>query len=433
MGALTFLGAAGTVTGSKYLLESDHHRVLVDCGLFQGLKSLRERNWAAVARPSRVGRRRGPDARASRSLRPVAAAGRRTASAAASSAPPARRTSCKLVLPDAAQLQEEDARARQPKGYSKHTPALPLFTENDAADALARLQPVGYDRPMPVAPGPRSRVHQRRPSARFGVRAGHASRRHRQDDPLWRRPGPLRPPGPARSGAWRRRPTCCSSNRPTAIALHDQTTTARSSARIVNETADRKGKVIIPAFAIGRVEEVLYWLKQPRRATGGFRCCRSTWTARWRSTRCSIYRRHVSTSSTRTCSRPRRRGLHALRAPTRLRDGRARVRRIDRRVGRRIDAGRAIVISASGMATGGRVSPSPAAALPDPRNTVLFVGYQAAGTRGRQLVDGARPVEDPRPEVPVARADREARLDVRPRRRRTKSCSWLGRFTRRRR
>ena len=163
------------------------------------------------------------------------------------------------MLPDAGRIQEEDAANANRHGYSKHTPALPLYTEADAFRALSLLQPVGYDRPVPVADGIEVEF----------INAGHLLgssyarvRIGRPDDPLRRRSRPLRPSGAARSRRWSTRPTTCSSSPPTATACTSKTTTASKLAAIVKETAERGGKLIIPAFAIGRVEELLYWLKR---------------------------------------------------------------------------------------------------------------------------------------------------------------------------
>ena len=114
---------------------------------------------------------------------------------------PGTRDLCTLVLPDSAHIQEEDARQANKHRYSKHVPALPLYTEIDAARALDRLQPVGYDRPVPVVPGVGGRVHQRRPSAGLCLRARQD---RRQDDSVRRRSRPLRPAGPSRSDAGQR-------------------------------------------------------------------------------------------------------------------------------------------------------------------------------------------------------------------------------------
>ena len=311
MPTLTFLGAAGTVTGSKHLLDLDGHRVLVDCGLFQGLKELRERNWAALPIDPRRDRRGRPHPRAPRSLRLPAAAGRPADFAAASSARRARSDLCTLVLPDSAHIQEEDARQANRHGYSKHTPALPLYTELDAArdaDAAAagRLRPSGAGRARR-----RGRVHQRRPPARVGVRA-HPDRR--QDDPVRRRSRPLRPAGAAGSDAGRRAPTCCSLESTYGDRLHEPDDGGARLAAIINETVQRGGKLIIPSFADRpRRGGALLAASCSSRASG-FRCCRSTSTARWRPARCSSTPQRVQRARSRhetgragrlPCSAPR--------------------------------------------------------------------------------------------------------------------------------
>ena len=152
MASLTFLGAAGTVTGSQYLLEADRHRVLIDCGMFQGLKALRERNWARLpVQPASVESVVLTHAHLDHcGLLPRLVSngfgGRIFCTAGTADL-------CKLVLPDAGRLQEEDAKRANRHRYSKHTPALPLFTERDADDALGRMQPFGFERAVPVAPG----------------------------------------------------------------------------------------------------------------------------------------------------------------------------------------------------------------------------------------------------------------------------------------
>src|SRR5688572_12151257 len=149
---LTFLGAARTVTGSKYLLEHEGARVLVDCGLFQGLKELRLRNWEPFPVP--------PDSIDAVVLthahldhvgylpRLVAEGYRGRVFCTAGT-----KDLCQLVLPDAGRIQEEDARQANKHRYSRHAPALPLYTEIDAQRALTHLQPLGYEREIEVAPG----------------------------------------------------------------------------------------------------------------------------------------------------------------------------------------------------------------------------------------------------------------------------------------
>src|SRR5881409_793617 len=149
MSFLTFLGAAGTVTGSKHLLEVDGLRILVDCGLFQGLKELRQRNWEPLPiGPSTIDAVVLTHAHLDHCgyLPRLVAGGYRGRVFCT----PATKDLCSLVLPDSAHLQEEDAREANRHGFTKHQPALPLYTSVDAARALDRLQPVGYERPVPL-------------------------------------------------------------------------------------------------------------------------------------------------------------------------------------------------------------------------------------------------------------------------------------------
>src|SRR6478609_2847186 len=152
MPSLTFLGAARTVTGSKHLLEIDGQRVLFDCGLFQGLKELRQRNWsplpiipetinAVVLTHAHIDHSGWLPRLVSQGFRgPIYCTG-------------GTADLCKLVLPDAAHLQEEDAKFANKRGFSKHQPALPLYTKEDAAEALSRLQPNPFNTRISVVPG----------------------------------------------------------------------------------------------------------------------------------------------------------------------------------------------------------------------------------------------------------------------------------------
>ena len=147
--SLTFLGAAGTVTGSKHLLEADGRRILVDCGLFQGLKELRLRNWEPLPiDPATIDAVILTHAHLDHCgyLPRLVSAGFRGRIFCT----PATKELCSLVLPDSAHIQEEDAREANRHGFTRHAPALPLYTPADAARALTQLQPVGYDREMPV-------------------------------------------------------------------------------------------------------------------------------------------------------------------------------------------------------------------------------------------------------------------------------------------
>ncbi len=383
MASLTFLGAAGTVTGSQYLLEVDHHRILIDCGMFQGLKPLRLRNWAKLpVHPGSVQSVVLTHAHLDHTgLLPRLVSngfgGRAFCTAGTADL-------SKLVLPDAARLQEEDARRANQGRYAKHTPALPLFTENDAAEALSRLQPFGFNRPAPVAPGIEAEfinaghllgsayVRVRRSNATggtllFGGDLGRYSR-------------PVLPdPSPG---------VACD------VLLVESTYGDREHppedngaelARIVRETADLKGKLIIPSFSIGRVEEVLYWLKklEDERAIPILPVYIDSPMA---VQALEYYRRHAAELD--PDARPARGEVCAFCTERFSPVGSARESQ------QVVDAkGPYIVMSASGMAVGGRVLHHLAAGLPDPKNTVLFVGFQAAGTRGRDLIEGAHQVK----------------------------------------
>jgi metallo-beta-lactamase family protein len=377
---LTFLGAARTVTGSKYLLEHDGKRVLVDCGLFQGLKELRLRNWAEFPVPPRdidavvLTHAHLDHVGYLPRLRNEGYKGRVFCTAGTMDL-------CRLVLPDSGRIQEEDARQANRHGYSRHQPALPLYTESDALNALTQLQPIGFHRPIEIVPGiaiefiPAGHLLgsafvvarlQAGPTILFGGDLGRYAR----------------PVLPDPSNAVQADVVLVESTYGDRDHVADDN--GEQLARVIRRTVERGGKVIIPAFAIGRVGELVYWmrrLEQERRIPVlpvyvdspmanealKFYAARSTeLDAEMRPTG-----KKVSTFATTR--------FQTIASPQQSKELTA-----SRKV--------AVVISSSGMATGGRVLHHLAAALPDERNTALFVGYQAEGTRGRQLVDGAREI-----------------------------------------
>ena len=374
------MGAARTVTGSKYLLEHDGKRVLVDCGLFQGLKELRVRNWEQFPIPPReidavvLTHAHLDHVGYLPRLRADGYRGRIFCTAGT-------KELCGVVLPDSGRIQEEDARQANRHGYSKHQPALPLYTESDALAVLTQLQPLGYQRAIEIVPGV---------SIEF-LPAGHLLGSafvvaRLQSGPTILFGGDLgryaRPVLPDPSNAVQADVVLVESTYGDRDHVADDN--GEELAQVVRSTIERGGKLIIPAFAIGRVEELLYWmrrLEQERRipvvpvyvdspmANEALKFYSARITELDEDMRPT--EKNVSTFATtrfQTVSSPQQsKELTASRKPS-------------------------IVISSSGMATGGRVLHHMAAALPDPRNTVLFVGYQAAGTRGRKLVDGARDV-----------------------------------------
>jgi metallo-beta-lactamase family protein len=424
MSTLTFLGAARTVTGSKHLLaftspDGSTRRVLVDCGLFQGLKDLRLRNWESLpVDPEAIDAVILTHAHIDHSgyLPGLVAGGFRGRIFCT----PGTAELCGLVLPDAARLQEEDARHANKRGYSKHRPAMPLFTEADAYRALGQLQPVGYERTVPVAPGLEVEF----------INAGHllgsAYARARLAGPpplevlfggdLGRYGRPVLPdPAPVASAD--------------VLLLestygdrdHDPDDQGARLARIVSETAARGGKVIVPAFAIGRVEEVLYWLRRIEQRK-----------------EIPVLPVYVDSPMAVSALRFYEKRGHELDEDARSGRGDVSAFATDRFRTIELPAhskeltaskGPAIVVSSSGMATGGRVLHHLAAALPDARHTILFVGYQAAGTRGRQLLEGVSRVRIHGVDVPVA-ARVESLDSMSAHADRSEILRWLRGFTR---
>ena len=391
MSEITFLGAARTVTGSRHLLRTTSgRRVLVDCGMFQGLKAIRERNWhelgvsaheldAVVLTHAHLDHCGW--------LPKLVAAGYRGRIYCT----PGTRDLCSLVLPDAGRIQEEDARQANKHGYSKHHPAVPLFTEDDARRALTLLQPVSFGVPVPVAPGV---------TAEF-LGAGHLLgsafvRMTLEDAPhtilfggdLGRYGRPVLPdPTPvAEADVLLLESTY--GNR-----THGADDDGAGLAAVLNETLGRGGRVVIPSFAIGRVEELLYWLERLEKE-GRIPIAPVYVDSPMAAQALAFY-----ASRADELDPDMRESAHAPMFDVRrlhvIKDTEE-----SKALTRSTTPG--IIISASGMATGGRVLHHLKQVLPDARNTVLFVGYQAAGTRGRSLVDGASTVKIHGDVIPVA-------------------------------
>lgn len=404
---IDFLGATSTVTGSKYLLTHAGRRLLVDCGLFQGLKQLRLRNWdtlpfdaASIDAVLLTHAHMDHSGFVPRLIRqgfqgPVYAS-------------QATRELCELLLPDSGRLQEEDADFLNRHGQSKHKPALPLYTEQEARTALKHFQELPFGRECAPWEGWSWRL------SRAGHILGAASVRigwaqssllfsgdlGRSDDLL------MRPPEAAEPADY----VVVESTY--GDRLHRVTDPLADLAGVVNRTAARGGVVVVPAFAVGRAQTLLHALhelKQARRIPDMPVYLNSPMAAD--ATR--LYQHHADehrlsaeqcaamqhdTIIVNTVEESRR--LNDLRYPS-------------------------VIVSASGMATGGRVLHHLKAYAPDARNTILFTGFQATGTRGATLLGGADAVKIHGAYIPVraevanldslsAHADREQLL------------AWLG-------
>ena len=414
---LTFLGAAGTVTGSKHYLQSGQTRLLLDCGLFQGLKELRLRNWAPCPVPAasiggvllshahidhsgalpRLGREgfRGPIY-----------------------CTPGTADLLKIMLPDAAHLQEEEAQFANRHQTSKHQPALPLFTTADADQVLTQVRPVGFNDSFSPAQGV---------TARF-INAGHilgaglvevsidgrtlvfSGDLGRYGVPIMRDPDPV----PAADVLL---VESTYGNRLHPADDHRDRLTAA-----VQRTAEKKGWLLIPAFAVGRSQEILYDLRELEDAAR-IPSLPVYLDSPMAIEATAIYARHpeehdqdlrrVAASGERPFAPKRVRICKSAGDSKRLND----------------TDGPGIIIAGSGMATGGRILHHFARRLPDERTTVLFVGYQAAGTRGRLLREGARAMKMLGQSVPV-RATIMASDSYSAHADQGEILRWLGGFTR---
>jgi metallo-beta-lactamase family protein len=390
--SLQFLGAAGGVTGSKYLFSRGDDQVLIDCGLFQGLKELRQRNWAPL--PINLSRLRAvvlTHAHIDHSgyLPRIVSKGYKGPVFAT----PGTCDLLGVMLPDAAYLQEEEARYANRKGFSRHAPALPLYTIEDAEQALKLLRPTRVDESVEVARGiflDFGRVGHilGAGSARLSFEVNGQKRTLVDSGDLGRYDRPiLKDPEPAGSADW---------------LLIESTYGNRSHAKdseielrdLIKDTVAQHGCLIIPAFAIGRTQELIYTIRQmedageippvpvhvdsPMGIEATEIYCRhiDEHDFDMRQLRnqesCPINSRHMVVDKTPEQSK----AINSLKGPL-------------------------IIISASGMATGGRVLHHLKHRLPNPDTTVLFAGYQAEGTRGRLLQDGAKDVKMLGEAIPV--------------------------------
>ncbi len=383
---LTFLGATGTVTGSRFLLEAGGRRLLVDCGLYQGEKHLRERNWAPFPiDPASI------DAVVLTHAH-VDHCGYLPKIVRDGFAGPVYATAgtlglAEIVLPDAGRLQEEEAEYANRRGYSRHRPALPLYTEDDALLALRCLRGVAYGDTFEAVPGVavtfRSAGHiLGSASVVLDVEGGRrvvcSGDLGRPNHPL------LLPPVPP----------------PAADVVlvestygdrsHDDDEATRARFRdVIVRTVDRGGVVVVPAFAVDRTEVVLYHLRELV-AAGEVPDVPVYVDSPMALAALGLYRRAIAAGGDDEF-RP---GLADGDGDDPFDPGRlveARSVEDSKAINDRSDP--CVVVSASGMATGGRVVHHLARRLPDPRNTVLLVGFQAAGTRGRLLLDGAPAVK----------------------------------------
>jgi metallo-beta-lactamase family protein len=415
---LTFLGGAGgTVTGSKHLLENGESRVLLDCGLFQGLKELRQRNWAAPpVEPRTLGAVILSHAHIDHSgYLPRLCRDGFTGPVYCT---PGTSDLLQVMLPDAAHLQEEEAAFANRHRTSKHDPALPLYTIADAERALAQVKRVDFGQPFTATRGVEARFT---PSGHIlgaglvtceigGRRLVFSGDLGRYDVPIMVDPEPV-----AEADVLLVESTY--GNR-----VHPPDDPADRLTAAVRRAVEQKGWLLIPAFAVGRSQEILYDLRELEKR-GVIPSLPVFLDSPMGIQATAIYAAHTEEHDPALARVVA--GGTAPFAPKRF----ALSRSVEDSKRLNDTAGPGIIVAGSGMATGGRILHHLKRLLPDPKTTVLFVGYQAAGTRGRLLKDGAAEIRMLGMMVPVnatimvsdaysAHADREEIL------------RWLGGFRR---
>lgn len=380
---LSFLGGAGSVTGSRFLIETARSTVLVDCGLFQGLKKLRLQNWdpfpidpaeidAVVVTHAHVDHIGYLPRLVAGGFRGRVTCTRQTADLAA------------IVLPDSGHLQEEEAAFANRMGYSKHRRALPLYTEAQAVAALDHLDPRPFAESgsitddISVELQPAGHILG---SATATLRLAESGRTVLFSGDLGRPAHPLlvspHPPGS---------PDVVVMESTYGGRRHDDEGAIGDLAAVIERTAGRGGTIVIPAFAVDRTEVVLFHLRQlmeqgriPRLPV----FADSPMALR----ALAVYREAIARGATDV--------QPELRSGTDPFDtgNLEEVRKVEDSKALASLTYPSIIVSASGMATGGRVLHHLKRVLPDQRNAVILVGFQAEGTRGRLLAEGRREVK----------------------------------------
>lgn len=378
---LRFLGATGTVTGSRFLVDTPQARVLVDCGLFQGLKPLRLRNWAPFPiDPASIDAVVLTHAHLDHCgyLPGLTRLGFRGPIHATSGT----QALARIVLPDSAHIQEEDAEYANRRGFSKHSPALPLYTSSDAERALEHFRVVPMHESIEIAPGVsvtfRSAGHILGSATVALSVDGKRQRTVLFSGDLGRPHHPIftPPEDPADADLFVIESTY-------GDREHEDVPSLQRFEDAIVRTAARGGTIVIPSFAVDRTEVLLLHLRRL--------------TAAGRIPQLPVYVDSPMALATLAVYREM------------IAAGGAEIRPEFAHGGDPFDTGRLveaktvrdsiaindapapkIIISASGMASGGRVLHHLAHHLPNPDSTVLLVGFQAEGTRGRSLADGCR-------------------------------------------
>ena len=380
---LTFLGAAGTVTGSRYLLETKDRRVLIDCGLFQGYKQLRLKNWSPPPfDPADIDAVVLTHAHIDHSgYIPLLV--KRGFHRKVYCTPPTFEL-CRIMLPDSGFLQEEEAKFANRHGFSKHAPALPLYTEEDAEASLDRFETQRLGEPFTVTQGVTATL----------LRAGHvlgaASVQIQTQDAtilfsgdLGRSSDPLMkaPEAPPASDYLVIESTY-------GDRLHPASDLEAELGPLIRAACARGATIIMPAFAVGRAQLLLLMLARLK-AKGAIPDAPVYLDSPMAIDATALYR--VFTAEHRLSSEE----TAAIGRVATLIHSAEQSKALAQRTGPQV------IIAASGMATGGRVVHHLKTFAPDPKNLILLAGFQAGGTRGAALAGGARSIRIHGADVPV--------------------------------
>lgn len=375
---LTFTGATGTVTGSHYVLDSDGGgRMLLDCGLYQGGRELRERNWAPFPVPPA-------------SIQAVALSHAhidhtgylprliRDGCAAPVYASAPTKELCRLLLPDSARLMEEEASYRQRKGASRHNPPLPLYNEAEANTAVNRIQPVEFGAAQALPGGASLRLHHAGHilgSAFLEVTAGAVSLLFTGD--IGRTAPAVLDPAETIVSARYLMLESTYGNR-----LHTDSDPRPGIEQAVTQIVQSGGVLVIPAFAVGRTQELLYLLRGLEDA-GRIPSMPVAVDSPMAIKATALFEKY----GTEMAAGVEQYGSRAFHPKQLLM-----TETVEQSKALNAREGPMIILSASGMATGGRILHHLRRRLPDPRNGVLIAGYQAEGSRGRLIQEGAETV-----------------------------------------
>jgi metallo-beta-lactamase family protein len=393
MAKLSFFGATGTVTGSRFLLDVQGKKLLIDCGMFQGLKKNRLRNWDPFpVSPEEVDRVFLTHAHIDHSgyLPRFCSQGFNGRIHCTH----ATRDLCEILLRDSAYLQEEDAYWANKKGFSKHKPALPLYTTEDAEKAISLFEPSYYGEDIRITDD--ARIKFRDAGHILGssfvdikLTPDNVKKKLLFSGDLGRPARPiLRDPVQVFEVDYLVLESTYGNR------LHDKTSTHDELARVINESADRGGVLMIPAFAVGRTQTLLYTIRELEEqnriptltvyvdspmaidVTGVFENNKADYDLEAR----------VLELTGKRILQPKKMQF-------------SRTREESKKINHEKEA--AIIISASGMCSGGRILHHLKYRLPNPKDTVLFIGYQGEGTRGRTMIEGHPKVKIHGKQVPI--------------------------------